>query len=821
MKSINILGIIFLFISHAVFSQITLSGKITDKTDGSALIGATIYIPDLKTGALTDISGFYKIENLPKTKVLVQVSFLGYKTIAISIDLKTISTMDFKMEETVAEVGGVVITGTSNATEIKKNPVSMVTIDRKSIDQNASTNIIDAIANLPGVNAVTTSPNVSKPFIHGLGYNRVLTMCDGIRQEEQQWGEEHGVEVDEYSIDRIEVVKGPASLIYGSDALAGVVNLIIALPVTNNTIKGSLLAEYQTNNGLLGGSASLAGNKNGLVWAGRISHKQAADYQNKFDGRVYGTAYNETDVNGYIGLTKKWGYSHLKFSLFDDRPEIPDGSRDSASRKFTKQIMEADTIRPIVSNLELKSYKITTLHQHVQHYRVYLLNNFILGSGKMSVNLCWQQSDHREYSHPQAASVPGLYLVLNSLTYDIKYSLPSIKNWEITLGLNGMYQTNVNKGTEYIIPDYILFDAGPFIHIKKTFKKVELSAGVRYDIRWFNSYGMYTGTNPATGFNQQVPLPDTAGTLHPFSNYTHTFSGVSGSLGASYNISSKFIIKANISNGFRAPNISEISANGVHPGTNIYQIGNSSFKPETSLQEDLGFFFSSKHTIAIIELFNNNISNYIFNQRLRNHLGKDSNYSSDIACYKFQQSRAELYGGEISLDIHPHPLDWLHFENEVSVIYAINKGGNNILINDSAKYLPLIPPLHWHSELRANVKKMFKYFSSFYAKIELDYFAKQNRVYLADNTETPTPGYALLGVGIGTDIINSKGKTLFSIDISADNITNAGYQSHLSRLKYFEPYPNNQTGRNGIFNMGTNVSFKLIVPFDFSKNKKD
>jgi iron complex outermembrane recepter protein len=819
MKNFITLSVMLLLLSNTVNSQITLSGKIADKTDGSALIGATIYIPDLKTGAVTDISGAYKIENLPKTKVLVQVSFLGYKTIATSIDLKTNSTMDFKMEETAAEVGGVVVTGTSVATEIKRNPISMVTLDRKSIDQSASTNIIDAIANLPGVNAVATSPNVSKPFIHGLGYNRVLTICDGIRQEEQQWGEEHGVEVDEYSIDKIEVVKGPASLIYGSDALAGVVNLILAPPVPNNTIKGSLLVEYQTNNGLIGGSASLAGNKNGFVWAGRVSHKQATDYQNKFDGRVYGTAYNETDANGTIGLNKKWGFSHLKFSVFDDLPEIPDGSRDSATRKFTKQITEADTVRPIVSNQELKSYKITTLHQHVQHYKVYLLNNFILGSGKMSVNLGWQQSDHREYSHPQAASVPGLYLVLNTITYDIKYSLPEIKNWEITIGINGMYQTNVNKGTEFIIPDYNQFDAGPFVHVKKSFKKVELSAGVRYDIRLFNSKDMYTKTDPATGFVQQVALPDTAEAAHTFTNYSHIFTGVSGSLGASYNISSKFIIKANVSRGFRAPNISEISANGVHPGTNLYQIGNTAFKPETSLQEDLGLFFTSKHTIASIELFNNNISNYIFNQRLRNHLGSDSNYTSDIAYYKFQQSRAELYGGEVTIDIHPHPWDWLHFENEVSVIYALNRGGNGVVINDSSKYLPLIPPLHWHSELRANVKKMFKYFSTFYAKVELDYFAKQNRAYIADNTETPTPGYALLGVGVGTDIINKTGKTLFSIDISASNLTNVGYQSHLSRLKYFEPFPNNQTGHSGIFNMGTNISFKIIVPLDFSLNK--
>lgn len=392
-------------------SQNVLSGRVSDFRSGESLPGVTVYIPDLKTGAITDTTGLYEITNLPKTKVLVQVSFLGYKTLNRFIDLKNTNSMDFKMEESVAEMNTVVVTGISSATEMKKEPVPIVAIDRKEIDQGISTNIIDAIANLPGVSAVTTTPNVSKPFIHGLGYNRVLTLVDGVRQEEQQWGDEHGVEMDEYATDRIEVVKGPASLIYGSDALAGVVNLISAPPVPNNTIKGNFLAEYQTNNGLIGSSASLAANKNGVIWGGRISHKEATNYQDPIDGRVFGTAYNESDANGYVGLNKKWGYSHLNFSLFDDQPEIPDGSRDSATHKFTKQITEADTARPIVSNSELKSYKITPLHQHVQHFSIASLNNFIIGSGKLEVNVGWQQSDHREYSHPQAADTQGLTLL--------------------------------------------------------------------------------------------------------------------------------------------------------------------------------------------------------------------------------------------------------------------------------------------------------------------------------------------------------------------------------------------------------------------------
>lgn len=801
---------VMILIYHNTNAQNKLTGIITDKVTGETIIGATVYFPDLKTGTASDTSGVYKIINLPKTTTLLQVGFVGYKTIVRKVDLSVTKTIDFAMEQAIAEINEVVVTGSSRSTEIKRNPVPMVTLDKKELQQNLNNNIIDAIAKLPGVSAVTTGPNVSKPFIHGLGYNRVLTLFDGVRQEGQQWGDEHGVEVDENAVDRIEVVKGPASLTYGSDALAGVVNLLPALPVPDGVIQGHVVTNYQTNNGLHEASATLAGNTKGLIWGGTASHKQATNYQNKYDGRVYGTAFKETDLSCYIGLNKKWGYSHLNFSVFDDLQEIPDGSRDSTTRKFTKQITEEDTFRPIVSNSELNSYSIATLHQHVQHYKLYSSNNFIFGESKLGLILGYQQNIRREFSHPEYPDIAGLYLTLNTFTYDAKYSLPEYKGWEATIGVNGMYQNNTNKGTEFIIPDYNLFDFGPFVFVKKTFEKLDISGGIRYDARIFNNDAMYTGINPQNGFNRQINSAD--GADQPFYKFNHTFSGISGSVGATYEISKEFSVKSNIARGFRAPNIAEISANGIHPGTLIYQIGNTSFKPEFSLQEDMGVSFTSNHVIGKIEVFNNNISNYIFNQKLLNTAGQDSVIIKGNQTFKYRQTEAQLYGWEASLDIHPHPLDWLHFENSISVIYGFNKGRNGTIVTDNSKYLPFIPPIHTNSELRANIKKKFRNFSSLYFKMGMEYFADQNRVYSADNTETPTPGYILYNAGIGADITNRHGKVLFNINILGNNITDVAYQSHLSRLKYFEEYPNNPTGRNGIYNMGRNISFKLTVP---------
>jgi iron complex outermembrane receptor protein len=804
--------IVLILTSHVLNAQNKLTGRITDQKTGEAIAGATIYIPELKTGAIADGNGGYTIDNLPKATVIVQVSFLGYKSVVEKIDLSKNTIGNFVLEQAITEMNEVVVTGTLRATEITRNPIPMVTLGKKDLQQNLSTNIIDAIAKLPGVSAVTTGPNVSKPFIHGLGYNRVLTLFDGVRQEGQQWGDEHGIEVDENAVDRIEIIKGPASLTYGSDALAGVVNMLPAPPVPGGTVKGSAETYFETNNGLIGASAVLAGNKNGLIWGGVISHKQATDYQNKYDGRVYGTAFNETDLSGYVGLNKKWGYSDLNFSVFNDLQEIPDGSRDSVTRKFTKQITEADTFRPIVPNSELNSYKITVLHQLVQHYRLYSSNNFIIGKSKLGVILGYQENIRREFSHPQFRDIPGLYLDLKTFTYDIKYSIPESKGWETTIGINGMYQRNLNKGTEFIIPDYSQFDAGPFILATKTLNRLDISAGVRYDVRMFKNDQMFTRPNPVTGFDMQVNLPDTAKAAHPFNSFNHTFSGVSASFGATYKITKRLLVKSNIARGFRAPNIAEISANGVHPGTLIYQIGNTSFKPEFSLQEDLGVSYRWDHISGDIDIFNNNISNYIFNQKLLNHSGSDSVIIKGNQTFKFQQAKAQIYGWEANLDIHPY--DWLHFENSISVTYALNKGGNGMHVTDSSKYLPLIPPLHTNTELRANILKKFKHFSSVFFKVGMEYFATQNRIYSANNTETPTPGYVLYNAGIGADITNSKGKVLFSFNIVGNNITDVAYQSNLSRLKYFEEYPNNPTGRSGIYDIGRNISFKIIVPFN-------
>ncbi|MCJ8208398.1 TonB-dependent receptor [Mucilaginibacter sp. RS28] len=793
-----------------------LGGKITDAKDGHPIYAATVRIPDLKLNTTSDSSGAYHFNNLPRGTYLIQVSAVGYRAIAQNVNLSSTATLNIQLQTSAVEINEVVVTGVSRATEIKRNPIPIVAISKSYLDQRAaSNNVIDEIANLPGISAVTTGPNISKPFIHGLGYNRVVTLQDGIRQEGQQWGDEHGIEVDQNSIDRVEIIKGPASLTYGSDAIGGVVNLLSPQPVPEGTIKGAITNTYGTNNGLWDNSMNLFGNNKGLVWGTIISNKEAKDYQNPHDGRVYATGFKEKDAHVMLGVNKSWGYSYFHGTLFDDKQDIPDGSRDSLTRQFTKQITDADHYRPIVPNSELNSYAIPVLHQRVQLYRIYNNSNFVIGPGNLIVNLGYQYSHRREYTHPQDADIPGLNLQLNTYTYDIKYNYPLGNGYETTVGVNGMYQNNSlgSNSTDFPIPAYHQFDIGPFLVARKSFGKLDLAGGVRYDSRSFTGKAAYIDTTRAyfpslyTGGNPTA----TANVTQQFPALSKTFSGATGSFGATYNFSNAFAVKANIARGFRAPSIAELSANGPDPGSQIYHIGNSNFKPEFSLQEDLGAFLTLPYLSASVELYNNRISNYIFQEQELNADGSPV-VTQGYNTFTYVQTKARIQGGEFSLDVHP--VSWLHFANALTLTYGQNLG-NGEKVADSLKYLPFIPPLHTHSELRGNFAKGFGHFRNLFAFAGFDHYNAQSRFFSAYGTETYTAGYNLLSAGIGGSLYNTKGRNLLSLFIEGTNLANVSYQSNMSRLKYFDN-PTVPAGvQPGIFNMGRNISFKLVIPVSF------
>lgn len=811
MKKIFLIFQFFLFYSISLFSQerqlkesnglilsnqgVKLSGKITDAKTGEVLPGATVFVADLKLGTVSNANGIYEFQKIPTGHHLIEISYTGYASIVEHIDIDKNTVKDFSLQPSVVENQAVIITGVTNATSVRKSPVPVTSVRKNELLQATSTNILDALAKKPGISQLGTGPGISKPIIRGLGYNRVLVINEGVRQEGQQWGDEHGIEIDELSINKVEILKGPASLMYGSDALAGVINFITNVPAAEGTIKGNFLTNYQSNNGLFGLNANIAGNNDGINWNLYGTLKSSGNYKNRYDGKVLNSSYNEKNTGGYIGINKRWGYSHLILSTFNQNVGLVEGNRDDATGKFI--LYTGSSLERIASNNDLNERTPFIPRQHITHYKIASDNNITVGKSRLKLNVGYQNNLRKEFGNPEDEDETELFFDLKTITYNAQLSLEEKKEWHISLGANGMYQWNTNKGIEALIPDYNFFDIGTFVFAQRFFKKATISGGLRYDNRSVDSKEMYEGADLK------------------FAAFNKSFSNISGSAGISYELSDFFTLKANLARGFRAPSLAELSSNGAHEGTNRYEYGDIDLSSETSLQFDVGIKADNEHFSVGIDLFYNRINDFIFYRKLASLSGGDSLVTvdgKDLFAFQYDQFDAKLSGMEITLDIHPHPLDWLHFENSVSFV----RGSFDEKL-DGTNNLPLIPATKLLSELRADFVRHGKSFRNFYIKVEMDRNFEQNRPFFAYDTETSTQAYTLLNAGIGTDVVNKKGKTIFNFHFAGINLTDVAYQNHLSRLKYTTE--NLVTGRTGVFNMGRNFSLKMNIPLSFSQKK--
>lgn len=713
----------------------------------------------------------------------------------------------------------VVVTGVSRATLVRKNPIAITRVSSKAIDKAAEPNIIDVLVkNVPGLNAVKTGPNISKPFIRGLGYNRVLTLYDGIRQEGQQWGDEHGIEVDAYGIDKAEVIKGPASLLYGSDAVAGVVSLYPYMPdEKDGRVHGRILNEYHSNNGLIGNGFRLGRSNAHWLWALRGSWRLATNYTNRIDGRVYNTGFSEKNGSAVMGYVSAAGSSFLNATLYDDLQGIPDGSRDSLSRKFTRQIYEGarDTItrRPIVPDDVLNSYTLSPLHQHIQHYRLYANNHYRVGRGEVDAVLGFQQNIRREYSHPTEPEQAGLFVRLNTINYGIRYIAPEFSGIEITVGANGMEQNNKSKqATDFPIPDYRLMDLGGYLYGKWTQGKLILSGGLRYDSRVVNGKTLYVGTDPVTGFSRQVYPPDTVGAALQFPVFSRHFTGLSLSAGAAWQLTENFHLKFNIARGYRSPNITELASNGLDPGAHIIYLGNLNFVPEFSWQQDLGISVDYGCISASFSIFNNNIQHYIYLEQQTDAQGNPLTDAQGNKTFQYQQASAQLYGAEGYLVFHPRSWKGFSFTNTLALVYGFNRKSEYRHQGNAGEYLPFIPPAKWLSSCQQVWTFHSTAFASLTAGVELEYNARQDRYLALYRTETPTPAYTLLNLSASATIRTCKQHSI-QLQIQVNNLLDQAYQSNLSRLKYFEYYSQSPNGHLGMYNMGRSINVKTICPF--------
>lgn len=662
----------------------------------------------------------------------------------------------------------ITVQGVTGIQRLRDAASPFAVISPKELHRIPAPNIVDLISHQPGLSQISSGAGISKPVIRGLGYNRVVVVEQGIRQEGQQWGDEHGLEVDAEGVHSVEILKGPASLMYGSDAIAGVMILHPEKPLMDETMQAKVSAGYQSNNGLYNYTASFAGNVNRFVWNWHFSDKAAHCYKNSLDGYVPGSWFRERDVLGMFGINRSWGHSWLRFSNVNFTPGISEGERDEETGEL---VWEDDN--------SAHSYSRQTPFQRVVHTKVVSDNAWYMGDGTLKAIFGYQQNYRREFENSFVD--PELSLRLHTVNYDVRYQHDFPSDWHFAAGVGGMWQQNINAGEEYLIPDFRLFDIGAFMTTRKQINRWHLSGGLRFDNRSLSTDSLFE--------EDEIR----------FKRFTPHFSGLTGSLGAVYNLNSRANLRLNVARGFRSPTVNELSSNGVHEGSIQYELGNASLKSEYSFQTDLGFDYTTHFVSLQASLFLNRIDNYIFLSRLANVL------TEGYATYQYRQGDARLMGGEMSLDVHP--FEALHVENSFSYVHAIQ-------LNQPAEshYLPMIPAPRWNCRLRYSFPDfLHKRCRRSYVSAGMEYNFRQDHFYALDGTETATPAYCLFDLSAGVDVHVFRENCLM-LTLSCQNLFDKVYQPHLSRLKYTDV--NLLTGRQGVSTMGRNVCLKVTIPID-------
>ena len=710
-------------------AQNTVSGKITDAND-KPLSGVSIYIQELQKGTISKVDGTYNLTNLPKGTVSISYALVGYgRQYKTYTGNQKQTTINVQLATSVFEMDEVIVSTAFNKLQ-SQNVMKVAHETMKNLSRKGTSTLIEGLATIPGVSQVSTGASIGKPVIRGLSGNRVLVYSQGVRIENQQFGDEHGLGLNDAGLESVEVIKGPASLLYGSDALGGVLYFNPEKFANANSYKVNFSQKLFANT--LGSNSSLGLKTSTDNWKflARGTLNTHSDYITADGERVTNTRYQEKDFKTGLGYSDASFSTVLRYNYNDLNLGIPEEGIAEQS----------------------KSKSVLFPKQAVSNHLISLNSSIFFNTSKMDLDFGFISNDRSEF---EDSDVAVLKMKLNTFNYNAKYYLPSSNKMQTIVGVQGMSQTNINSGEEYLIPDAVTKDFGVFGTTNYEWGSNVIQAGLRFDTR-----------------NLTTDAQGISGEEGSFEALNKSYTSWNASMGYKTNFSEAFVVRLNLASGFRAPNLAELSSNGVHEGTNRYEVGNANLKTEQNFQTDLNLEYKTDHLEFFVNGFYNHINDFIY-------INPTGESIDDNDVFNYIQNNANLYGGEIGLHFHPHPLDWLHFETSFETVTGKKQDGD---------YLPLIPANNWNNSLRTEWNDT-KWLKEGFATISLVSTFNQNKI---SGFETRTPGYSILNLGIGGTL--HLGKTKIDINLNGNNITDKKYTAHLSRLK-----------GDGISNMGRNL----------------
>ena len=745
-------------------AQNFVNGKITDNK-GAPLPGVNVLLHQNQTGTISDVDGSYELSIPSNLKIItLEFTYIGYRTQAKTIEVQTNTssdyTLDIQLEQSQLSLQEITVT----AGFIKKKdevPYPIETVKRKDIITSGEMNLSRAIARTPGVYFTNFGLGGGQPVIRGLTNTNLVTLNNGIKQESFQFSSNHPFLIDEYTASHIEIIKGPASLQYGSDAVGGVVNIVRERPATPNSIEGDVVSQYHSNtNGYLN-SVGIKGSLDKFFFGLRGSLKSHEDYTDGDDNAVDNTRLNENNLSLNTGYRSDRGLFTLNYNYTD------------AEYGIQNQPQINLFANPLSSTLLSEDRKNEVWYQDLENHLITSNNTIFFGKNTLDIDLGYQSNTRELIAggiNPQNQLVAPqvVSMELNTFTYNTKYKIQTENNNYI-LGVNGAIIRNEadEEKPNIPMPDADINDIGVYaIGDFQLSENLILTSGLRYDFRNMQSF-------PVATTNTDRFKVD------------NTYNSINGSLGVTYNFSENQFFKANLARGFRSPNIPELTQNGIHGGR--FEQGDPDLDAQSNYQVDLTYHFHNSWATINIAPFFNAIDNYIYLIQ--------TNEAAPIGggnIFQHVQNDANLYGGEIAIDIHP--LDWLGIHSSYSLIRADITDDNQ-----GIEHPTFTPQDRLTAELRFQQEDL-GFFKRPYSSIEVQHFFEQTRT---GQNEANTSAFTLLNARIGAEVFI--GKQNLDVFITGTNLLNETYFDHLSVTK---PLELNMIGRN--------VMFGLRLPFSIN-----
>lgn len=783
MKFIYLIGVA-LWATGSALAQTSMKGVIYDADTKESIPGAVVSIHELNLSSMTDLDGRFLFDNMRPATYHLHISSLGYKaqTLVKELGNEEVS-FTINLEPTILELSEIVIESNHYKVGPKEQTLAMEILDAEFLAKNRKGTFVNSIENLPGVSAINTGVGISKPVIRGMSFNRVIVNDKGIKQEGQQWGTDHGLEIDMFEPGRVEVIKGPGALMYGSDGLGGVINIFPPSIPQDNVLEGNVQGLYKSNNNLIGTSTLVQGKKKDWIYRGRFSTQDFEDYQVPaseftyngyvlplYNNRLKNTAGRERNFTLMTGVKKNWGYSTVTVSNFHQEAGLFVGAV-GIPRSYQ---LEHDGS---FSNIDIP-------RQETNHLKITSNSNLLVGKRWIEMDLGYQRNQREEHSDPTAhgreEGPEGTLehgLDLQTVTANARYFWHASENHMRVIGLQSQYQWHDWSGFAFLLPEFSSSSVGLFVYEEYSWAdRFTATGGLRFDFasRDIKSYS-----------------ESDADTTFQYNDEIHrTYTNLSAAMGISYYPNEHLNAKINIGTSYRVPSPNELSINGLHHGTFRYEVGNSDLSTERGLQADFVFNYQRKDFSFVLTPFASYFNNFIY-------LSPTSQFSSGFnpfqpaesgQIYQYTQHDAVFFGTEIAMEYHP--IEQLHWRAAFEYVYNYNL--------DTKLPLPFTPPGSVYTELEYGFDLKDSWIEGVHFGTNLKWVFDQDRV---DRNERTTPGYWLLGLSTGIDFSLGK-KTTIQTTFTAQNLLDNKYYNHLSRYRLLN-----------LPEQGRNFVISLRIPF--------